>query len=152
METRVARPVVEGDPDRLLESAVGELRHSIEEAGRRRALDLPVQVAKAVVYVHRHVFEPKLNAAAVRTGCGVRNHNLTTFFHRTLGATLRDCIEGLRLEAAGRLLRSVPVEAFLIAAAVGYDNYETFCRAFRRRFGCTPRSLRTPANPMGQLP
>ena len=129
--------------DQLLECAVGELRKSIEEAGRGRTPGLPAQVARAVTYVHRHVFEPRLNAAAVRAGCGMRNHNLTTLFRRTLGATLRDYIEVLRLEAAERLLRTVPAEAFLIAAAVGYDNYETFYRAFRRRFGCTPRALRT---------
>lgn len=128
--------------DRLVEAAVGELRRSTEEAGRRHATELPAQVARAVVYVHLHLFEPRLNAAAVRAGCGVRNHNLTTLFRRALGATLRDYIELRRMEAAERLLRTLPVEAFLIAAAVGYDNYETFCRAFRRRFGCTPGALR----------
>lgn len=128
--------------DQLVEAAVNELRRSAEEAGRRHAMELPVQVARAVVYVHRHLFEPRLNAAAVRAGCGMRNHNLTTLFRRALGATLRDYIEFHRLEAAERLLRTLPVEAFLIAAAVGYDNYETFCRAFRRRFGCTPGALR----------
>jgi AraC-like DNA-binding protein len=106
---------------------------------------LPVQVARAVLYVHRHVFEPGLNAATVRAGCGVRNHNLTTLFRDTLGVTLRRYIETLRLEAAERLLRTVPSEVFLIAAAVGYDHHETFCRAFRRRFGCTPLASRARA-------
>jgi len=132
---------------RLLEPAVSALRKSIEEAGMLRAPGLPVQVSRALIYVHRHAFEPGLNAAAVRAGCGMRNHNLTTLFRRALGATLRDYIEGIRLEAAERLLRTVPAEAFLIAAAVGYDSYETFCRAFRRRFGCTPRALRVQVDP-----
>lgn len=133
--------------DRCLDSAVGELRRDIEEAGWRRAPELPAQVARAVVYIHRHIFEARLNATAVRAGCGIRNHNLTSLFRRVLGDTLRNYIEALRLEAAARLLRTVPADAFLIAAAVGYDNYETFCRAFRRHFDCTPGTLRAVQGP-----
>lgn len=128
--------------DLLLEKAIGEWRHCSAEARLCQTAKTPAQVARAASYIHLHLFDPGLNAAKVRTGCGVRNHNLTTLFRRSLGTTLRDYIETLRLEAAAHLLQTLPLEAFWIAAAVGYESYETFCRAFRRHFHCTPGELR----------
>lgn len=128
--------------DQLLEAALGECKRCITDPGEGDRAKSPAQVARALAYIHRHLFDPGLNAASVRAGCGVRNHNLTTLFHRTLGITLRDYIESQRLAAAARLLRTLQLEAFWIAAAVGYESYETFCRAFRRRFQCTPSQFR----------
>ena len=126
-----------------LEAALGVYRQSLEIAGRGRGASCPVQVARALVYIHGHLFDPGLNAEAVRSGCGVRNHNLTTQFHRTVGVPLRTYIERLRLEVAAQLLHSLPTSAFWIAAAVGYESYETFCRAFRRRYRASPREFRS---------
>jgi AraC-like DNA-binding protein len=133
---------LKGDPHSL-EAALGEYRQSLEAAGRGRGASCPVQVARALAYIHGHLFEPWLNAEAVRSGCGVRNHNLTTQFHRTVGVPLRTYIEILRLEVAAQLLHSLPTNAFWIAAAVGYESYETFCRAFRRRYRASPREFRS---------
>jgi two-component system response regulator YesN len=128
--------------DLRLEKAIGEWRRHSAEARLNQAAKTPAQVVRAASYIHLHLFDPGLNAARVRAGCGVRNHNLTTLFHQALGSTLRDYIETLRLEAAAHLLRTLPLDAFWIAAAVGYESYETFCRAFRRHFHCTPGELR----------
>ncbi len=128
--------------DRLLAAPLREHLRSLEEARRADWHRYPAQVSRAAAYIHSHLFDRGLNAAGVRSGCGVRNHNLTTQFHRVVGVTLRDYIETLRLHVAAHLLCTVPTEAFWIAEAVGYESYETFCRAFRRHFHCTPSEFR----------
>lgn len=43
------------------------------------------------------------------------------------------------MEAASLLLcRYMDAKVFVVATAVGYDNHETFCRAFQRLFRCPP--------------
>lgn len=113
--------------------------------------ELSWEVRAMLRYVHEHLFAPELNVGAVRRGCRLRNNNVSTRFRCAVGTGLRDYIEGGRMAAAKRLLRHDDLEIYLIAMSVGYEHQETFCRAFRRRIGCTPSewraSTRTEAAP-----
>ena len=99
---------------------------------------LPREIAVLLEFIHNHLFDPALNVNAARNSCHIRNNNISARFRTTLGMGIREYIEALRLEAASRLLRSRRFEVYLIAMAVGYEHQETFCRAFQRRFGCSP--------------
>jgi AraC-like DNA-binding protein len=105
--------------------------------------DLPREVRTMLVYIHEHLFSWNLNATAVRRGCRLRNNNVTSRFRCAVGVGLREYIEAGRVAAAKRLLRHPDLEIYLIAMAVGYEHPETFCRAFRRRSGCTPSVWRS---------
>ncbi len=128
---------------------------TIRAAGRSAKTDLPPQVGKVLDYIHDHLFDPMLNAAAVRAGCAIHNHNISTRFRRIVGVGIRDYIEAKRLDAAADvLLRHRDIEASLIGMAVGYSYEETFSRAFRRRFECPPsvyRHRRVPARSPGDI-
>lgn len=99
---------------------------------------LPRDVARVVEFIHTHVFESSLSVNMVKHGCRLRNNNISTRFRIVLGLGIREYIETLRLSAASRLLQGRRFEVYLIAMAVGYEHQETFCRAFRRHFGCPP--------------
>ncbi len=99
---------------------------------------LPQEVAQAVHFIHHHVFDPELNVSRVKAGCGFRNHNFSTRFKVAVGTGMRSYIEALRMRAADRLLIDGDLEVYLVGVAVGYGHPETFCRAFRRHFGCPP--------------
>jgi AraC family transcriptional regulator len=67
-------------------------------------------------------------------------------FHRvftnTVGETPKAHVERMRLERAAYRL-AVTKEGILdIALSIGFRSHETFTRAFRRRFDCTPSDLR----------
>jgi AraC-like DNA-binding protein len=46
------------------------------------------------------------------------------------------------MQAAMQLLAHEELEIFLIGLGIGYSHEESFTRAFRRRFGCTPSAYR----------
>ena len=102
----------------------------------------PPDLTALLSCIHERPFDPSLNVNAVKARCGIRNNNISTRFRSLLGIGIREYIEALRLEAAGRLLANGDVEVYLVAMAVGYDHQETFCRAFQRRFGHSPSAHR----------
>jgi transcriptional regulator GlxA family with amidase domain len=113
-----------------------ELEFFLQELPQTACLNRDV---KAVLkFIHTHAFEPSLNVNTVKHGCRIRNNNISTRFRIELGLGIRDYIETLRLYAASRLLQSQRFEIYLVAMAVGYEHQETFCRAFRRHYGCSP--------------
>jgi transcriptional regulator GlxA family with amidase domain len=63
-------------------------------------------------------------------------------FRREIGMTPAAFVEGLRVEAARRLLGSTDLTVAAVAAAVGIRHAETLHRAFRRRLGTTPDHYR----------
>ena len=70
-------------------------------------------------------------------------------FHRkfstAVGETPRRLIERLRLERAAYLLAVTQARVIDIALDVGFESHETFSRAFRRRFACSPTEWRIEA-------
>lgn len=119
----------------------GELERFSDEVAPDVAA-FPRGIAEILRFIHDHLFDSALNAAAARRSCGLRNNNVSTDFRIAIGLGLREYIEALRLQAAQRLLRSGDLEVYLVAMAVGYDHQETFCRAFQRQFGRTPSESR----------
>ena len=63
-------------------------------------------------------------------------------FKRRVGETPRSYVERLRLEHAALRLWLLRTSVLDVALAVGYDSHETFTRAFRRRFGVLPKTIR----------
>lgn len=67
-------------------------------------------------------------------------------FHRTftqaLGETPRRYVDRVRLERAAYRLSVTRDRVIDIALSVGFENHETFSRAFKRRFGKTPSEWR----------
>ena len=113
-----------------------------QQENRPDASALPREVREVLGYIHDHLFDPALNVAMARAGCGLRDNNVSTRFRKAVGLGIREYIEALRMQAAGRLLEDAGLEIYLVAMAVGYDHQETFCRAFQRQFGDSPSQAR----------
>ena len=104
---------------------------------------VPRDVREILDYANSHLFDEGLNVDAIRRACRMRNHNISSRFKLVVGVSIRDYVEGQRMEAAGRLLGNPELEIYLISASLGYSHQESFSRAFRRRFGCTPSEYRS---------
>ncbi len=128
--------------DRLHEA---ELLHSLlisiyrEQVQGTRTSD-PIEFGHH--YLRSH-FRSPINLKLVADKCGVsREHFIRQFtgrYHESPGALLRR----LRLEQARAMLGSTDTDVESIALASGYASANTFCRAFRQKFGHSPRGTLT---------
>lgn len=100
-------------------------------------------LARIETFVRRHIDDPDLGPEAVAAGCGISVrylHELLRDTNTTLGQWIRD----RRLQAAQEDLAN-PADARSIgeiAYARGFADQAQFSRAFRARFGLTPKEQR----------
>jgi AraC family transcriptional regulator len=66
-------------------------------------------------------------------------------FSNAVGETPKRHVDRLRLERAAYKLAVHGDSVLQIALSVGFKNHETFSRAFKRAFGCSPRDYRRAA-------
>ena len=81
-----------------------------------------------------------VDALAARIGMSPRT--FARVFRRETGTTPAVFVEGLRVEAARRLLETTDLTVAAVAARVGMKHAETLHRAFHRRLGTTPDRYR----------
>jgi gluconate 2-dehydrogenase gamma chain len=116
------------------------------------------QLGKLLRCIHKHLFDPSLNVRTLRERCELRDNNISCRFKREMGIPLKDYIDRLRLKAAKSLIQHPDISSAAAAHAVGYRHLQTFYRAVRRRYGCTPAALRPsgqperPATPTAEAP
>lgn len=101
--------------------------------------------------VHREL-DHNIDLAQFAERFGYSQFHFHRLFKRVLGETPKAHVSRLRLEKA-LLLVAVTNATFLeIALTVGFQNHETFTRAFKRQFGTTPRELRSRARSSERRP
>ncbi len=120
-----------------------ELAQVVEDLRASQSTDkLPEGIARALDYIHGHLFSESLDAKEVREGCGLHNNNIASRFKRHIGLGMRGYIEQGRMEAAKRLLHNPDLGILQIAWAVGYAYPESFARAFKRYTGSSATHFR----------
>jgi transcriptional regulator GlxA family with amidase domain len=82
----------------------------------------------------------EVDALAERSAMSARS--FARAFRRETGTTPAAYVEGLRVEAARRLLETSDLTVAAVATTVGIRHAETLHRAFRRRVGTTPDQYR----------
>ena len=64
-----------------------------------------------------------------------------TVFKRTFGITPHRYLSEVRMEQARWLLENTRMSAEQISASIGYEDFSSFYRCFKKTFGSSPRSL-----------
>lgn len=103
---------------------------------------LPVDVRKLIDCFHEHLFERSLNVNRALECCDIRSPSIYRRFAAYVGVTPRRYLEDQRIMAAMRLLTFTGLTVGAISFAVGYSDYETFARAFKRYVRCSPSGYR----------
>jgi AraC-like DNA-binding protein len=106
---------------------------------------LSAAIKQLVTAIHDQLPNYQLCVKALKAHCNIHDNNITCRFKRELGMTIQEYIESLRLEAACILLERYSVTAADASYLVGYDHIQTFYRAFKRQFHCTPGQYRMQA-------
>jgi AraC-like DNA-binding protein len=104
-------------------------------------LSLPVRRMRDAI--HLALLDTDLSVKHMKQVCQIFDNNISSRFRLELGITIKAYIEELRLEAARIIIENTSLPFADVALCVGYDHIQTFYRAFRRKFGCTPGHYRS---------
>jgi DNA-binding response OmpR family regulator len=123
--------------ERLETMAAGR---ALEKAGSQ-AFPEDVLFANAVTLLEERMAEPPGLVELARE-LATSERKLTDIFRQRVGMTVFDYFSELRLETARHLLEGSAMRVQAISTRVGYRNAGDFTRAFRRRYGVSPREYR----------
>ena len=95
----------------------------------------------ALVHIQARLYQDlSLDLLAERVQ--LSKYHFHQLFRQATGETPKSYVERLRLEWAALQIRIRRVGVLELALECGYQNHETFSRAFRARFGTSPRDFR----------
>ena len=99
------------------------------------------RIIPALVHIQAHL-DQDLSLDALAGHVGLSKYHFHELFQSATGETPKAYVERLRLEWAAVQLRIRRVAVVDVALECGYQNHETFSRAFRRRFLTSPSEYR----------
>jgi AraC-like DNA-binding protein/effector-binding domain-containing protein len=99
------------------------------------------QVQPAIAFAAQHL-EEDLALKTLAAKAGISKFHLHRLFCGVVGETPKRFTLRLRLNLAAAMLLGGKDSILNVALASGFQSHEVFCRAFRRRFGMTPRAYR----------
>ncbi|HEX8217470.1 MAG TPA: helix-turn-helix domain-containing protein [Allosphingosinicella sp.] len=106
-------------------------------------------LADAAFHAHAHLDEP-LSLDTLASLAGLSPHHFHRRFRAAFGETPAAYVQRLRLERAAWRLQLHSDSILAIAIDCGFNDHETFSRAFRRRYGLAPRDYRRTGRFPGQ--
>lgn len=101
-----------------------------------------MSVTNKALWVIERNLRSNLSLDDLAGACGVSRFHLAHAFGQTLGQSVMDFVRGRRLSDAARRLAAGAPDILDLALESGYDSHEAFSRAFKKRFGVTPDSVR----------
>lgn len=121
----------------MLIPILNELCIAFDNKKETESLGGDVQGKRIIDYVNRHLFET-LSLDAICERFYISKPQLCRVFKASTGSTVWEYIAVKRLLAAQRLIMSgtAPTKA---AISCGFNDYSVFYRAYRRRFGASPK-------------
>lgn len=137
--------------DRLQET---ELLHQLLVALYRDQVAAS-RVQDPVEFGYHHLrdnFRSPVNLKEVAARCGVSREHFIRAFGRRYGEPPGALLRRLRLEQASRMLRATQMPVQEVALACGFADANSFCRAYRTRYGASPGTARTTKPPQTRLP
>ncbi len=109
------------------------LRAATLQAHRKR-------IGRVAQHLREQLDEP-IDSAAVTKLAGLSLRQLERIFERTVGESPVAYVRRLRLERAAACLRTARATILTISLEAGFESHAAFTRAFRKRFGETPRPI-----------
>ncbi|MEG0764453.1 MAG: helix-turn-helix domain-containing protein [Pseudoflavonifractor sp.] len=111
---------------------------------RRRLGDIAAQVAHRIDVGYE---DPDLSPPRIADEMGMSAAYLARLFRESLGQSMGEYMNKVRVENAGRLLRSTDLTVEAVAAAVGFGNPKYFFVVFKNATGQTPLQFRKQSAP-----
>ncbi|MBD2869387.1 AraC family transcriptional regulator [Paenibacillus arenilitoris] len=119
-------------------------RHNdAERAGKPARLGGPLHasIEKALLYLQHHFREP-VTLEQIANLSGLSANYFSEMFKKQTGTSYQNCLQELRLQFARSLLLSSDLPVTEVCFGSGFNTLPHFDRAFRLKYGCSPRQLR----------
>jgi transcriptional regulator GlxA family with amidase domain len=110
-----------------------------------------LRVERTVSLIDERLADPSLSADMLAREQGISRRRLDELFVKVLGTSVAACIAQRRLGRAADLLRDPACDGLSVASValhVGFQDASHFARAFKNRFGASPRRWRLGAAPL----
>lgn len=114
----------------------------VRRASSRQFIVRTPRIDKALAYIDAHAFDPDISSIPVAMEMGCTRRHADTCFRKSLGRTILEEVQRIRLERAYQLLANPAQEIGAIANLVGYKSDSFFKRLFKRQTGMTMRAYR----------
>lgn len=122
------------------------VRAYLAQCGERFGVNRPMAdrslFAAACRFIDQHRADTRLTVGAVAQALHCSRARLYRLFDRR-GVAVAEYIRDVRLNGARQLLRDLSLDIGEVALQSGYEDPSAFTKAFRRRFGMTPRDWRS---------
>ena len=116
------------------------MENSVNEDVRKEAAEIKY-VNEAVRIISKHYAE-KIKITDIADNVGINRSYLSNLFRQVMSMSPQEFLISYRLDKAALMLNETEETVGNIAAAVGYADPLAFSKAFKQKFGVSPRSYR----------
>lgn len=95
-------------------------------------------ITKAISYMHAQ-YDQGITVTDVVNHINLERTYFASLFKKRMGTSPITYLTTLRLNQAAQLIRHYGKSPTVAALSVGYGDYSHFSKAFKQRFGCSPR-------------
>lgn len=134
--------VVQRDLNRLFEILFRRLDALPRSRATRIQLRSQVRVQKMLDFIYTHYAEP-VTFDQIAGAASVSRSEAARCFQEYMGCSPVNALIRYRLQTAHRLLHDTSLTVQEISTACGFASAGYFARQFRKRYGCTPGSIRS---------
>ncbi|MBO2944880.1 helix-turn-helix domain-containing protein [Paenibacillus sp. F411] len=99
-------------------------------------------IDQIVAFIQKHYADFDLGLYRVASEFDLTEKYLSQFFKTHTGENFTNYVERIRMDQALELMKSTSLTIHEISSLIGYDQNNTFYRAFKRRFGVSPTTYR----------
>ena len=103
------------------------------------------KVALAKRIIHEHIMAPMPSVAELAVAVKCSPNHLSALFHEVTGMTVKNYINGMKLDYARKLIDTTTYNIAEIAWSCGFQDTAYFAKIFKKHFGRTPAELRSGA-------
>ena len=93
-------------------------------------------------FIDEKFADPSLGLTRISDQFHISESYFSHLFKETYQQNFSNYLENVRMEEASRLIRETDISLNELYLAVGYNNANTFRRAFKKIFGITPSAMR----------